>query len=86
MGTLNRILQAAAQNNEDNIDEIDEDEEEIEYDDSVVGEDISSSGGTTKAEEGVAKRVRSKGPRLDRLMEDDDFVPELRLKNEHLLK
>lgn len=32
------------------------------------------------------KQRRRKGPRLDRVMEDDDFIPELRLKNEHLIK
>ena len=32
------------------------------------------------------RRKRTKGPRLDRVLEDDDFIAELKLKNEHLLK
>jgi hypothetical protein len=45
---------------------------------------------STKPSEGQAapakKQGRRKGPRLDRVLEDDDFIPELRLKNEHLMK
>lgn len=25
------------------------------------------------------------GPKLERVLEDDEFIPELRLKNEHLI-
>jgi hypothetical protein len=32
------------------------------------------------------KKRGSKGPRLEKILEDDDFIPELRLKNELLLK
>jgi hypothetical protein len=44
-----------------------------------------STEGAGGASTAIRKR-RSKGPRLDRILEDDDFIPELKLKNEHLLK
>ncbi len=32
------------------------------------------------------KRGRCLGPKLERVLEDDEFIPELRLKNEHLVR
>ncbi len=34
----------------------------------------------------VKRKRRNKGPKLEKVLEDDDFIPELRLKNELLLK
>ncbi len=42
------------------------------------------SGAAAAHQEG--KKRRNKGPRLEKVLEDDDFMPELRLKNELLLK
>ena len=38
------------------------------------------------AEKPKRRRRRLKGPKLEKVLEDDDFLPELRLKNEILLK
>ncbi len=32
------------------------------------------------------KRGKCLGPRLERVLEDDEFIPELRLKNEFLVR
>jgi hypothetical protein len=42
--------------------------------------------GESGAAAAQAKKRRNKGPRLEKVLEDDDFLPELRLKNELLLK
>lgn len=47
-------------------------------------EDFNSDEEEFEPAEGAERR--SKGPRLDRVLEDDDFLSELRLRNEHLLK
>ena len=36
--------------------------------------------------EGSVANGQNKGPRLNEVLEDDDFIPELRQKNELLLK
>jgi hypothetical protein len=103
-GTLSRILQAAADNAENNVEDIDEDEEEVDYydddGDTAMHQSVPSTNLETKEGGGESvtssevmaqsittnRKKKSKGPRLDRILEDDDFIPELRLKNEHLLK
>ena len=47
--------------------------------------DILMGDGAAGAQQERKKR-RNKGPKLEKVLEDDDFIPELRLKNELLLK
>ena len=71
----------------------DEDDSEYEYsEDEVVEEgknepdgDILMGDEAADAQQDRKKR-RIKGPKLEKVLEDDDFIPELRLKNELLLK
>jgi hypothetical protein len=46
-----------------------------------MNEPASSAAGNKKL-----RRGKCLGPKLDRVLEDDEFIPELRLKNEHLIK
>lgn len=92
-GTLSRILQSAEAAME-NPDQIEEDEDDVEYCDNSSNprssdqmmEPPRQSEATEPAADGSQRVRRSRGPRLDRVLEDDDFIPELRLKNELLLK
>jgi hypothetical protein len=48
-------------------------------------EPIENDGQSQNISNGQIMNKRS-GPHLEKVLEDDEFIPELRLKNEHLLK
>ena len=82
-GTLSRILQ---QVHRDYQDENDDDDEEFEYEEipPARGEE---GGARDILEQGEPlKKGRCLGPKMERVLEDDEFIPELRLKNEHLVR
>jgi hypothetical protein len=70
--------------------EDEENDSEYEYSDEDEPEnkddDILMKEGNDEAAEKPKKRRKLKGPKLEKVLEDDDFLPELRLKNELLLK
>ena len=47
---------------------------------------MNQDGENAKKEPKKRKRGKCLGPRLERVLEDDEFIPELRLKNEFLVK
>lgn len=75
-GTLNKILQE-----EHNGEGVDGDDT---YD---VEGDVIMDGSSSVQQDGAKNGHANKnGPRLNEVLEDDDFIPELRQKNELLLK
>ena len=70
-------------------DENDDDDEEFEYEEiPAAGNDEGrGSGAGNILEQGEPpKKGRCLGPKMERVLEDDEFIPELRLKNEHLVR
>jgi hypothetical protein len=93
-GTLSRILQSAENPSSEMAVGQDEDDSEYEYseEEELVEEGKKEPDGDILMGDGAAgaqqerKKRRNKGPKLEKVLEDDDFIPELRLKNELLLK
>jgi hypothetical protein len=99
-GTLNRILQEnAADKVDDNAVDLSDDEEFEEESDENGGKAAKEGGSeadhngdvlmlNASASQGPqkGKKEKGKGPRLERVLEDDEFIPELKQKNELLHK
>lgn len=49
-------------------------------------EEPNENNGHSPTKNDGENQSKKKEPNLEKVMEDDEFIPELRLKNEHLLK
>eukprot|EP00347_Sterkiella_histriomuscorum_P003094 403365611 len=88
-GTLNRILQENTNTDDNAIDFSDDEDFEEESNNSGIEEngDLKMKNASEELKQNdKCKKVRGSGPRLERVLEDDEFIPELRQKNELLQK
>ena len=95
---MSRILQQEFNSDAEDGDDA-EDNEEFEFERPAEDEEGAGEGQQEEgrdilmneeesAGKGQKKHMRGKclGPRLERVLEDDEFIPELRLKNEFLVR
>lgn len=83
-GTLNRILTQAAEGVSDDISSDDEDDFRVKHPEENVSDKDAEGDIKMKDSSGQRQKSGRKEPKLEVIMADDEFIAELRLKNELL--
>ena len=83
-GTLNRILTQAAEGVSDDISSDDEDDFRVKHPEENVSDKDAEGDIKMKDSSGFSQKSGRKEPKLEVIMADDEFIAELRLKNELL--